>query len=47
VMRNGSRRVFTTTSGSDGLTFKDGSYVKPNANVEIDFEFTKVSIPPS
>ena len=47
VMRNGSRRVFTTTSGEDGLTFKDGSYVKPNANVEIDFEFTKVSIPPS
>ena len=47
VMRNGSRRVFTTTSGSDGLTFKDGSYVKPNVNVEIDFEFTKVSIPPS
>ena len=47
VMRNGSRRVFTTTSGEDGLTFKDGSYVKPNASVEIDFEFTKVSIPPS
>ena len=47
VMRNGSRRVFTTTSGRDGLTFKDGSYVKPNVNVEIDFEFTKVSIPPS
>ena len=47
IARNGTRRVFTTTSGDDGLTFTDGSYVAPNVRVEIDFEFTKVSIPPS
>ena len=47
IARNGTRRVFETTSGDDGLTFTDGSYVAPNVRVEIDFEFTKVSIPPS
>ena len=45
IARNGTRRVFETTSGDDGLTFTDGSYVAPNVRVEIDSEFTKVSIP--
>ena len=45
-MRNGGRRIFYTTSGEDGLKFKNG-FIAPNVPIEVDIEFTKVSIPPS
>ena len=37
IARNGTRRVFETTSGDDGLTFTDGSYVAPNVRVRNRF----------